>query len=144
MSKFWQVKKLHEMSEVEWESICDGCGKCCLQKLECEDTGEVFYTDVACKLLDLETCNCMEYSNRASLVPECLKLDKNNIDQWSFLPGSCSYRLLSESKPLPNWHPLIKGDRSEMLTLGCSVSGRVLPETAVCEDDLESHLVTWV
>ena len=144
MEKFWQTKNLVQMSDSEWEQLCDGCGKCCLQKLECEDSGEIFYTDVACKLLDLETCRCSNYDNRFTLVPMCLKLDKNNMSEWSYLPATCAYRLLHEGKTLPDWHPLIDQSASLMNERNISIAGRVLPETVVDEVDLEDHIIHWV
>lgn len=141
---FWQRKTLAEMSRDEWESLCDGCGKCCLHKLEDEDTGEVFYTQVACRLLDLGTCQCSDYTHRLERVPGCLDLRPQELNSLGWLPATCAYRLVAEHKPLPDWHHLVSGDRSTVHSQGHSVKGRVLAEDAVAEEDLEEHIVHWV
>lgn len=143
-SPFWQEKSLTEMSPQEWESLCDGCAKCCLHKLEDEDTGEVFYTDVACRLLDLDSCQCSDYSDRLSRVPDCLKLTADNLGQHTWLPSTCAYRLLSEGKALPDWHPLISGSRASVMGSQVSIKGKAVPEKTVLPDDLEDHIVHWV
>ncbi len=145
MSKpFWETKSLKEMTEIEWESLCDGCAQCCLQKLEFEDTGEVEYTRLACRLLDTETGHCRNYENRLSLVSDCLKINPEDIDEFKWLPASCAYRRLSEGKTLPEWHPLITGDRNSVSAAGYSVKGRVIPEDWVSPDDWEEHIIHWV
>ena len=141
---FWQTKSLGEMSREEWESICDGCAKCCLHKLEDEDTGEVFHTDVACRLLDLESCQCSDYGDRFTHVPDCFKLTPDNLHLQTWLPASCSYRLLFEGKTLPEWHPLISGCHESVHTSGNSVRGRVVEEQSVQPDDMEDRIVHWV
>ncbi len=141
-ARFWQTKKLAEMNEAEWEALCDGCGKCCLVKLQDEDSGEIAYTDLACQLLDMESCRCMHYQRRLELVPDCVKLTKENLSQIDFMPPSCAYRLLNEGKSLPDWHPLVSGESDSTLKAGKSVHGRVTPET-LAGPTLENHIIDW-
>lgn len=140
---FWRRKMLAEMTQEEWESLCDGCGKCCLLKLEEVTTGEVSYTEVACRLLDLGSCRCTRYSMRKQLVSECAHLSPETVATFSWLPSTCAYRLISEGEDLPWWHPLVSGDPETVHQAGISVRGRVIPEKQVDEDDLEDHIVTW-
>ncbi|WP_461520624.1 YcgN family cysteine cluster protein [Porticoccus sp.] len=142
--RFWEEKTLSELSPEQWELLCDGCGKCCLNKLEDEDSGEVFYTDVACQLLDLTDCRCSDYSNRLLQVPDCLRLTAVQIDSFNWLPATCAYRLLSDGQPLPSWHHLESGDRESIHRAGMSVSGRVISEQSVADEDLEERIVYWV
>ena len=137
-------KSLSEMSSIEWESLCDGCAKCCLHKLEDEDTGDVFFTNVACQLLDLESCQCRDYENRLAKVPDCFKLTPENLSQQEWLPETCAYRLLHEGKPLPSWHHLVSGNQQSVHLSGMSVRGRVVAEQSVQPDDMEDHIVHWV
>ncbi len=141
---FWQQKSLEEMSKSEWESLCDGCGKCCLLKLEDEKSGEICYTKVVCRYLDMDKCGCNEYKDRHELVPECVWLKLEMIEQFHWLPMTCAYRLLSEGKPLPTWHPLVSGDANSVHEAGVSVRGRVLSEIYVHPDGLEEHIIHWV
>jgi len=141
---FWEQKTLSEMTQEQWESLCDGCGKCCLQKLEDEDTGEVFYTDVSCHLLDVKTCRCKDYQNRLARVPECIDLTPETASEYSWLPSTCAYRLLAEGKALEPWHPLISGVSGAELTTRVSVRGRVVSEVFVHPDDLEQRIIQWV
>ncbi len=141
---FWQQKSLAEMSTAEWEALCDGCGKCCLHKLEDEDTGECFYTRVACRYLDENSSRCGCYSERLQRVPDCTKLTLADIDKFHWLPASCAYRLLANRQPLPDWHPLVSGDPDSVHRAGASVRGRCLSEEQVHPDDLEAHIVHWV
>lgn len=141
---FWQEKTLNEMSQDEWESLCDGCGLCCLHKLEDEDSNEVFYTDVACKLLDIHRCRCTNYPQRQSLVDDCLMLSTENIDQFHWLPQTCAYRLLATGQPLFDWHPLISGNNESVHDAGISIRNRAFPESNVKNNDLENHIIHWV
>ncbi|RMF37670.1 MAG: YcgN family cysteine cluster protein [Alphaproteobacteria bacterium] len=143
--RFWETLGLDELSHAEWEALCDGCGKCCLLKLEDEETGEVQYTDVACRLFDAETCRCGQYALRRMLVPGCVQLTPENIaENKAWMPASCAYRLLAEGRPLPRWHPLIARDRSAVHRAGESVRGRTVPEWDVDEEELEDHLIDGV
>ncbi len=141
---FWTSKTLEELSDEEWESLCDGCGRCCLQKLECEDTGEVFYTDLTCKQLDMESCRCKDYENRSQIVSACISLRQLKDEDWYFMPSTCAYRLIKEGKALKDWHPLIYGSDEKMKQEGISIRGRVVSETAVAEEDYEDHIIQWV
>ena len=138
---FWQNKTLSEMSPGEWESLCDGCAKCCLHKIEDEDNGEIFYTDVACNQLNLDSCQCKNFSKRTDLVDDCIELTKEKLASLKWLPQSCAYRLLDEGKELPSWHPLVTGDLNSVHSAGISVKGRCVPEEDIL--DLEDHIVTW-
>ncbi len=132
------------MDQEQWEALCDGCGKCCLHKLEDEDDGEVYYTDVACQLLNVDSCRCTDYPNRLEKVPGCLLLKPEDVKQFQWLPSSCSYRLMAENKPLPLWHPLLSGDNKMMHRAGMSVSRKVVSEKSVNEDDYQEHVIHWV
>lgn len=141
---FWQRKTLAEMSREEWESLCDGCGKCCLAKLEDEDSGEVYYTDLVCRYMDSETCGCTVYQERQTKVPQCLVLTPDNLDAVHWLPQTCAYRRLSERRPLPSWHPLLTGSPETVHTAGVSVRDRVISEADVPEEDWEEHIIHWI
>ncbi|MCD8672149.1 YcgN family cysteine cluster protein, partial [Klebsiella pneumoniae] len=106
---FWQQKTLDDMSDAEWESLCDGCGQCCLHKLMDEDTDEIYFTNVACRQLNIKTCQCRNYARRFEYEPDCIKLTRENLPTFEWLPPTCAYRLLAEGKPLPAWHPLLTG-----------------------------------
>lgn len=138
---FWKRKTLDQLDAQEWESLCDGCGLCCLQKLEDEDDGAVYYTRIACKLLDLKTCQCSRYAERTRFVPDCIQLTPAQADQFAWLPPTCGYRLVAEGKDLPEWHPLICDDPEAVHRAGISQSGRMLSETQVAEDDWEDYLI---
>ncbi|MEQ8667110.1 MAG: YcgN family cysteine cluster protein [Rhodospirillales bacterium] len=138
---FWKTKTLDQMTRDEWESLCDGCGKCCLNKLEDDDTGAIHHTDVACRLLDLETCRCRDYANRKAEVPDCQVLTPVGVPGFRWLPSTCAYRLISEGKPLPDWHPLVSGDPETVHEHRISVRGRALSEDEVL--DLENRIVEW-
>ncbi len=138
---FWQRKSLSEMNKAEWESLCDGCARCCLNKLENDSTGEIQYTDVACRLLDLDACRCVSYDDRKRYVPDCQILNPKNVKRLSWLPATCAYRLIDEGKGLHWWHPLVSGDPETVLEAGISVRGRVVSERDT--DDLEGRVVGW-
>lgn len=139
---FWETNALNEMSTKEWESLCDGCGKCCLIKLEDSDTKELFYTDVACHMLDANTCQCKDYSKRRELVDDCLQLEVDDVDEFKWLPQTCAYRLVHEGKDLPDWHYLICGDKNAVHQQKMSVQNRIVSETDVLE--VAEHIVYWV
>ena len=140
--RFWERKTMTQMSQDEWEALCDGCGKCCLNKLEDEDSGEVVLTNIACRLLDDSTCRCAQYDIRHQFVPECIVLRPDNIDQHAYwMPRTCAYRLLWQGKSLPAWHPLLSGDPETVHDAGVSMRHRTVPEFEVGEDDWEDHLI---
>lgn len=136
---FWKRKTLAQMNREEWESLCDGCGKCCLHKLEDADSGEVHYTGVACRLLDLDKIRCTRYAERARWVATCMVLTPDKIAEFSWLPGTCAYRLLHEGEDLPAWHPLITGDKNSVHEAGMSVRGRVVAEQEA--GDLQDYVI---
>ncbi|MEO1037916.1 MAG: YcgN family cysteine cluster protein [Pseudomonadota bacterium] len=140
-SDFWRTKTLAEMTATEWESLCDGCGKCCVLLLEDVDDGAVHKTDVACRLLDLETIRCSDYPNRRARVPGCVQLTPDNITTLSWMPETCAYRLIAEGRELFDWHPLRTGDPGSTRRAGMSVYGRLVSEKTVDESDLEAHIV---
>ncbi|MFV0335777.1 MAG: YcgN family cysteine cluster protein [Tropicimonas sp.] len=140
--RFWERVPLREMTPAEWEALCDGCGKCCLNKLEDIDTGEVAFTRIACRLLDDATCRCAHYENRHQFVPDCVTLNPDNIGTNAYwMPRSCAYRLLEEGKPLFDWHPLISGDADSVHEAGISVRGMTLSEFDIPEEEWEDHLI---
>ncbi|SLN60573.1 hypothetical protein ROJ8625_03073 [Roseivivax jejudonensis] len=140
--RFWEDKRLDEMSGAEWEALCDGCGKCCLNKLEDEDTGEVALTRVACRLFDDATCRCASYDTRHAFVPECIVLSPKTIpDHAYWLPSTCAYRLLWEGRPLPDWHPLLTGTPDSVHRAGVSVRGQTVSEVTLDEDEWEDHII---
>ncbi|ATD00803.1 MAG: YcgN family cysteine cluster protein [Pseudomonadota bacterium] len=156
--KFWLKKSLAEMNNDEWEAICDGCGKCCLhtfidsdeQEESFESTDvlregeEIIYTAIVCRYLDTKKCFCTEYENRTSLVPSCVKLTKDNIDNIFFMPPSCSYRRLHEGRGLASWHPLLNnGSKAVMHRMGISVKGRVMKDNQIDMDLFEDYIADW-
>lgn len=140
---FWKTKKLAEMTSEEWESLCDNCGKCCLHKLEDEDTGDIYFTSVACKLIDLDTCRCTGYRERTRLVPECLDLKQYNFAEYKWLPATCAYRLLADGEELPAWHPLVSKSPDSVQDAGVSISSYAMKE-ADAADDLEDYIIEWL
>ncbi len=140
---FWQTKTLAEMTRAEWESLCDGCGRCCLVKLEDEDTAEIHFTNVICKLFDEKTCRCTDYRNRHRKVPDCVKLTAKNVPKLDWLPHSCAYRRLNEGRGLAWWHPLVSGDPQTVVDAGISVMGKTLSEEHVAPEDLGNFLTDW-
>jgi uncharacterized protein len=143
-SRFWEHKPLAEMTDTEWESLCDGCGRCCLAKLEDEDNGDVYFTAVACRLLDTDSCRCTNYPNRLRQVADCVSLSPDTVAAISWLPATCAYRLVAGGRPLYPWHPLLSGSADSVHRAGISVRGRVISEEFVHEEDLEDHIVHWV
>jgi uncharacterized cysteine cluster protein YcgN (CxxCxxCC family) len=141
---FWDTKALDEMSSVEWESLCDGCGRCCLHKLEDIDSGLYFYTNVVCRLLDCKTCRCTNYLQRSTLVKDCVLISPSDSDQYNWLPVTCAYRCLAEGKSLEWWHPLISGDPETVHEAGISVRGRTVSESIVRTEQLEDHIISWI
>lgn len=129
------------MSDTEWESLCDGCARCCLMKLEDEDSSEVYLTNIACKLLDLESCRCTDYANRLETVPMCMNLKTDLEVMLSYLPESCAYRLLHEGKPLQSWHPLLSQNANSVHEAGITVSEFAVSEEAIHPDQLEQHII---
>ena len=136
--QFWKRKSLGEMTRGEWESLCDGCGLCCMHKVEDEDSGQLFYTNLACRLLDTKTCRCGDYGNREREVADCLVLTPEQTDTFEWLPASCAYRLLANGEDLPDWHPLVTGDPESVHEAGISVRGKV-----VSERDTNEWTVLW-
>jgi uncharacterized cysteine cluster protein YcgN (CxxCxxCC family) len=141
---FWNTKNLADMTGAEWEALCDGCGRCCLNKLEDEESGMMFYTSVACHLLDTRSCRCRKYPARESLVPDCLTLRPDMLAQIVWLPASCAYRRLAEGRPLEWWHPLVSGDPDTVHQAGISVRGRAISETGIRPDQMEDYLISWI
>ena len=141
---FWETKTLSQMTHREWESLCDGCGRCCLHKLENTETGEIHYTSVACKLLDTDTARCGDYKQRLQHVPDCIVLKKEHVGHLGWLPDSCAYRRLDEGRGLPDWHPLVSGNSDSVHAAGISVRGRVKPGQGVTEAEYEEHLIDWI
>ena len=143
MADFWQTKTLEQMSRDEWESLCDGCGLCCLVKVEDEDTGEVFNTAVSCRQLDIETCRCTGYVDRLTDVPVCTQLTLENLPQLGWLPESCAYKRLYQRKPLPTWHPLITRDKDSVHETGLSAKWFAQSEEFVHPDQLIDFIITF-
>ncbi len=141
---FWEKKTLAEMTRAEWEALCDRCGRCCVHKIEDAERGEVYFTDVACRLLDIETCQCQDYAHRSALVPDCVPLTAKMVTEIHWLPQSCAYRRLMEGRGLAWWHPLISGDPNTVKEAGVSVCGRVVQEMKVDLDALEDRVVSWL
>ncbi len=138
---FWQRKTLAQMSEAEWESLCDGCGRCCLIKLEDEDSGELHFTNVSCHLLDIASCRCSDYRNRRLRVPECLQVSRMKDEEYQWLPASCAYRLLAEGRPLYDWHPLISGRQASVTEAGIAVAALAQSEDTVHPRELQEHII---
>lgn len=142
--RFWETTPLTDMTQTQWESLCDGCARCCLHKLEDADSRDILYTSVACRLLDTRSCRCSDYPSRQSQIPDCVVLTPSDIGNLDWLPETCAYRLLDDGCPLPSWHPLVTGDPQSVHRAGISVRGKVVSEDDVHEDDLESFIIQWV
>ena len=141
---FWKTKKMSQMTQAEWESLCDGCARCCLNKLEDEETERIYFTDVACKLLDHESCRCKDYKGRLKKVPDCVLLTPKEVREINWLPPTCAYDLLAKGKDLYWWHPLVSGDPDTVHIAGISVRGRVgACESRVPDEELEKWIVKW-
>lgn len=140
--RFWETVPLDQMTPHEWEALCDGCGKCCLNKIEYEDTGEVEYTRIACRLLDGQTCRCTQYDIRRQFVPDCVQLTPATLPKIAYwMPRTCAYRLLFQGGALPDWHPLLTGDSESTHQAGASVRGWTVPEFEVAEDDWDDYVI---
>jgi len=141
---FWRRKRLSEMTASEWESLCDGCGRCCLVKLEEEETGNIYFTDVGCRMLDVQACRCRDYANRSEAVHDCVRLTPEVVDDIGWLPPTCGYRLVADGKDLYWWHPLVSGDPDTVHQAGVSVRGRVKDlEDDVTPEALDDRIVNW-
>ena len=141
---FWECKDLDEMSPAEWESLCDGCARCCMVKLEDEETDNVDYTAVVCHLLDDHSCRCTRYLERHALVPDCVQLTPDNVLDFKWLPVSCAYRRIAEGRPLEPWHPLISKKPDSVHEAQISVQDKVVSELSVHENQLEDMIIKWV
>ena len=144
VAEWWQDKPLTELTPQQWEALCDGCAKCCLHKLEDEDDGEVFYTRIRCRYLDEQSCRCSDYANRSVLVPNCIRLEQDNVLQLDWLPSTCAYRLRAHGEPLAEWHPLVSGSPDTVHRAGISIRGRSLSDEFVHPDGYDEHIVHWV
>jgi len=144
VADWWQDKPLAELSEAQWEALCDGCAKCCLHKLEDEESGEVFYTKVRCRYLDEQTCRCTDYAHRSVLVPSCIPLRSGEVRALDWLPSTCAYRLRANRQPLPDWHPLVSGDASTVHQAWISIRGRAISDEYVHPDGFDEYVIHWV
>lgn len=144
MEKFWLKKTMFEMTAEEWESLCDGCARCCLHKLEDVETDKVHYTSIVCRFLDQDACQCTQYERRSDLVPDCVKLTPVGALDYTWLPNTCAYRLVAEGKDLEWWHPLVSGDRETVHTAGISVKGKCTSELYIHPDSVEEQIIHWV
>lgn len=144
MNDWWNTLALEDLSAEQWEGLCDGCAKCCLHKLEDEDSGEIFYTKIRCRYLVEETCRCSDYANRSVLMPNCIQLSPGTTTDLAWLPTTCAYRLRGQGKALPDWHPLVSGDPDSMHRAGVSIQGRAISDEYVHPDGYDEHIVNWV
>jgi len=144
MTDWWNTTPLHELDDDQWESLCDGCGRCCLHKLEDAATGEVFHTRVRCRYLVDDTCRCSDYDRRSALVPDCARLERGTVSDLEWLPLTCAYRLRANGQPLPTWHYLVCDDREAVHAAGVSVRGRTVSDEFVHPDGYDEHIVAWV
>lgn len=138
---FWKTTSLSQMSRAQWESLCDGCAKCCLQKIEDDDDGQVYYTDLHCRYLHKETCQCTIYTERSRIIPQCITLTFEHLELFDWLPDTCAYRLLSEGKDLPQWHPLVSGSSTSVHDAGISVKHMAMSDEGIPCDDWPDHII---
>ncbi len=138
---FWKNLPLEALNEAEWEALCDGCGLCCLVKLEDEETEQIYFTSLVCALLDSEACRCSDYQNRHQKMPDCRAITLTSLQEIEWLPPSCAYRLREQGKPLPLWHPLVAGDAAKMHAAGISTRGWTRSESGIAPEDYEDYLV---
>jgi len=143
VSEWWNELSIEQLDKTQWEALCDGCAKCCLHKLQEDGSGEVFYTKVSCRYLDEASCRCTDYANRLEMVPNCIELDLDDLQELHWLPATCAYRLRAQGISLPAWHPLVSGDPESVHRAGISVRGRVISEEYVHPDGYEEHIVVW-
>lgn len=141
---FWKTKKLNEMTRAEWEALCDGCARCCLYKLQDEDSEEILYTNVVCHLLDLSTCHCTHYAERSQLMPTCVTLTPENVQELNWMPETCAYRLLANGADLPSWHPLVSGRPDSVSEAEITIGDKVLTDEEVDMELLEDYVVDWL
>jgi len=144
VSEWFNTVPLEDLSKQQWEALCDGCAKCCLHKLEDEDSGEIFYTRVRCRYLDEPSCRCKDYSRRSELMPNCIHLSRDNARDLTWLPSTCAYRLRAAGESLPHWHPLVSGDAASVHEAGISIKGRAISDEYVHPDGYDEHVVNWV
>ena len=141
---WWNQLALEALDRKQWEALCDGCAKCCLHKLEDEDTGEICFTQVRCRYLDEESCSCSDYANRSVLVPECIQLDSESAADLEWLPSTCAYRLRARGEPLPEWHYLVSGSRDTVHEQGISIRGRAISDEFVHPEGYDEHIINWI
>jgi len=144
VAEWWQEKSLEQLSDTEWEALCDGCARCCLHKLENGETGELFYTRIRCRYLDEKSCRCTDYEHRFTVVPNCIALRSADWNDLGWLPATCAYRLRAEGLPLPEWHPLVSGSRESVHEAGISIRGRAISDEYVHPDGYDEHIIQWV
>lgn len=147
MTRFWEEKSLEQMTQAEWEYLCDGCAKCCLHKLQDEDTEQIYYTRVVCRLLDTSNCQCTDYVNRSVRVPDCLQVTPAMLQDraaLAWMPSTCAYRLLAEGKPLPNWHPLLTNNPQSAVNAGQTVVGFAVSDAEVADDDFAEYVIEFM
>ena len=144
MTEWWNSLPLERLDRQQWEALCDGCARCCLHKLQDEDSGEVFYTAVRCRYLEEETCRCSDYPRRSQMVAHCIHLSPECIEDLDWLPATCAYRLRAHARPLPEWHPLVSGDPQSVHRAGISIRGRVISDEFVHPDGYDEHIIHWV
>ena len=144
VTDWWNDTPLEELNEDQWEALCDHCAKCCLHKLEDEDTGDIYYTRVRCRYLDEKSCSCSDYARRSVLVPNCIRLDRGNVGSLDWLPSTCAYRLRAAGQSLPPWHYLVSGSRQTVHDEGISIRGRAISDEYVHPDGYDEHIVNWL